>query len=538
MDKSIPPLSHNPATLRFLASRLGIACQGSDDELYSIVSNALSEAPIETTPVFVAPGGEPTPILDRAFVPVRGDTPSSACLFASARGLLGSMQDAVTNTSAASLCADNHAGNGSTKANEPISSERSESIQAEAPASFDKPRRVVSARVAGKDGEDGEDGEESAVIGVCEGIFEMVSQGYGFIRVDFRSNSPKDAYVPGNIMRAYDLRPGDKVLAEVKAGKPGKPNAACRVLTRNGYTAEQLAERPVFERLTPVFPNERFRFETGKRNELAMRCIDLVCPIGKGQRAMIVSPPKAGKTTLLKMLATSIGINHPETKVLILLVDERPEEVTDIRRSVKGEVYDSTFDEECEHHIAVSELVLERAKRLAEEGEDVVVLLDSLTRMTRASNVVCPTSGKTLSGGLDPVALYFPKRFFGAARNFEEKGSLTIIATALVDTGSRMDDMVYEEFKGTGNMEVHLDRRLSERRIFPAIDLFRSGTRKEELLLNQKELAGEMNLRRFLANGDPQEASTMLLTMLAAQPTNMDFLADLELRLARLRKNS
>ena len=252
---------------------------------------------------------------------------------------------------------------------------------------------------------------------------------------------------------------------------------------------------------------------------------------------MIVSPPKAGKTTLLKMVANSLTTNHPEVKLLVLLIDERPEEVTEMQRSIKGDVYYSTFDEECDNHIKVAEMVLARAKRLVEEGQDVVILLDSLTRMARANNVVVPSSGKTLSGGVDPVALYFPKRFFGAARNIENGGSLTVIATALVDTGSRMDDIVYEEFKGTGNMEVHLDRKLSEKRIFPAIDLARSGTRKEELLLTQKELEGEYNLRRLLASGDSQEAAEAIINLMSKTASNAEFLQGLELQIAKMRKD-
>jgi len=382
---------------------------------------------------------------------------------------------------------------------------------------------------------------EQSLLGseVREGLLEILPDGYGFIRVESFRNSPRDAYVQSMRIKRYNLRMGDRIKAYVKANAEGKPAAVVELISVNGH--ENWApdtKRPTFENFTPVYPDKRFRLEiAGKRNELATRCIDLIAPIGKGQRAMIVSPPKAGKTTLLKMVANSLTTNHPEVKLLVLLIDERPEEVTDMQRSIKGDVYFSTFDEECDNHIKVAEMVLARAKRLVEEGEDVVILLDSLTRMARANNVVVPSSGKTLSGGVDPVALYFPKRFFGAARNIENGGSLTVIATALVDTGSRMDDIVYEEFKGTGNMEVHLDRKLSEKRIFPAIDLARSGTRKEELLLTQKELEGEYNLRRLLASGDNQEAAEAIINLMSKTTSNAEFLQGLELQITKMRKD-
>lgn len=382
--------------------------------------------------------------------------------------------------------------------------------------------------------------EQSAGPGeIREGLLEILPDGYGFIRVEGFRNTPKDAYVAAVRIKRYNLRMGDNIRAYVRTTTEGKPPAVVDLISVNGH--ENWAPetpRPTFENFTPVYPDQRFRLEVaGKRNELATRCIDLIAPIGKGQRAMIVSPPKAGKTTLLKMVANSLTTNHPEVKLLVLLIDERPEEVTDMQRSIKGDVYYSTFDEECDNHIKVAEMVLARAKRLVEEGQDVVILLDSLTRMARANNVVVPSSGKTLSGGVDPVALYFPKRFFGAARNIENGGSLTVIATALVDTGSRMDDIVYEEFKGTGNMEVHLDRKLSEKRIFPAIDLARSGTRKEELLLTQKELEGEYNLRRLLASGDSQEAAEAIINLMSKTASNAEFLQGLELQIAKMRKD-
>ena len=374
---------------------------------------------------------------------------------------------------------------------------------------------------------------------IREGLLEILPDGYGFIRVERFRNTPRDAYLPAMRIKRYNLRMGDLLKAYVRPSVDGKPGAVASIIAINGHE-NWLPDnkRPAFENFTPVYPDQRFRLEVpSKRAELATRCIDLLAPIGKGQRAMIVSPPKAGKTTLLKMIANSLTTNHPEAKLLVVLIDERPEEVTDMQRSIQGDVYYSTFDEECDNHIKVAEMALARAKRLVEEGADVVILLDSLTRMARANNVVVPSSGKTLSGGVDPVALYFPKRFFGAARNIENGGSLTVIATALVDTGSRMDDIVYEEFKGTGNMEVHLDRRLSEKRIFPAIDLAKSGTRKEELLLTQKELEGEYNLRRLLASGDNQEAAEAIINMMSKTATNADFLQSVELYVAKLRKD-
>ncbi len=290
-----------------------------------------------------------------------------------------------------------------------------------------------------------------------------------------------------------------------------------------------MAERKPFEELVPIFPDERYTLENiGKKNNLAIRLIDLIAPIGKGQRAMIVSQPKAGKTTLLKSIANGISENYPESHLIVLLIDERPEEVTDMQRSIKGEVLYSTFDELPEHHTRVAEMVLERAMRLVEQGKDVVILMDSLTRLARAYNLTIPPTGRTLSGGMDPGALHKPKRFFGAARNIENGGSLTVIATALSETGSRMDDMVYEEFKGTGNMEIHLDRKLSERRIFPAIDIYKSGTRRDDLLLSAAELEGVRTIRRVLSGGNPAEVTEQFIGMLEKTATNEEFLQRLK----------
>ncbi|MBQ7712931.1 MAG: transcription termination factor Rho [Clostridia bacterium] len=373
---------------------------------------------------------------------------------------------------------------------------------------------------------------------IRSGILEVLQDGYGFLRANNYRNSSKDSYIAAQKIKRYGLRAGDLIKAICRTAAEGKPPAVEEVTEVNGKPADQAFNRPKFDELTPIFPTERLRLElAGRRNELALRAIDLIAPIGKGQRAMVVSPPKAGKTTLLKMIAHSITQNSPEVKLMVLLIDERPEEVTDMQRSISGEVVYSTFDEECDNHIKVADLVLNRAKRLVEMGEDVVILLDSLTRMARANNVIVPSSGKTLSGGVDPVSLYFPKRFFGAARNIENGGSLTVIATALVDTGSRMDDVVYEEFKGTGNMEIHLDRRLAEKRIFPAIDLNRSGTRREELLLTQKELEGAYLIRKLLSAGDNQEAAESIINLMQKTPNNEELIKQLNLQVLAMQKD-
>ena len=306
----------------------------------------------------------------------------------------------------------------------------------------------------------------------------------------------------------------------------------------NGLTPDQNAKRTPFDSLVPVYPNERFKLVAGDtKSDLALRIIDMLAPIGKGQRGMIVSQPKVGKTTLLKKIANAITANNPEVHLIMLLIDERPEEVTDMKRSVSGDVVYSTFDEAPENHTHVSEMVLERAQRLVEQGKDVVVLLDSITRLARAYNLVIPPTGRSLSGGLDPGALHKPKRFFGAARNIENGGSLTIIATALVDTGSRMDDIIFEEFKGTGNMELHLDRRLSDRRIFPAIDMYKSGTRREELLLTPAELEGEYQVRKMLGSTGNQETAEQLIGMMEKTSTNEDFFVRLKGWMAAFEKD-
>ncbi len=364
------------------------------------------------------------------------------------------------------------------------------------------------------------------------GILSIVNDGYGFLRQDSASAGSGDVYVSQSQIRRFGLRTGDFVTGQVRPPKDGERYfGLVRVETVNGVEPDRSRSRPHFERLTPVFPNERIDLETD-RKQLSARLIDLLAPIGRGQRGMIVSPPKAGKTTFLKDIATGITANSPEIHLMVALIGERPEEVTDMRRSIKGEVFSSTFDEPVEDHCRVAELVLERAKRLVEAGKDVVILLDSLTRLTRAYNLAVPTSGRTLSGGIDPVALYPPKKFFGAARNTEEGGSLSILAACLVETGSRMDDVIYEEFKGTGNMEIHLDRRLAERRIFPAIDIHKSGTRREELLLDETTLKQVWLLRRMVSmvSSDAMhstEAIEKVLERMYKSKDNTEFLANL-----------
>ncbi|MBQ8152015.1 MAG: transcription termination factor Rho [Firmicutes bacterium] len=359
----------------------------------------------------------------------------------------------------------------------------------------------------------------------AEGILELADDGFGFLRFNNFLTSDKDIYVAPAQIRRFNLKTGDKVKGICRHPNEGNRfGALLYVVSINGEEPGEAIKRPDFENLTPIFPNEKFVLEKGSR-DLSLRLIDLIAPIGKGQRGLIVAPPKAGKTVLLKKMANAIENNYPEVEMIVLLVDERPEEVTDMKRSLKGgEVIYSTFDEMPQHHVKVAEMVLARAQRLAEHGKDVVVLLDSITRLARAYNLVVPPSGKTLSGGFDPGALHKPKKFFGAARKIEEGGSITILATALVETGSRMDDLIYEEFKGTGNMELHLDRKMSEKRIFPAINLNKSGTRREDLLMNQDELEAIWHMRRALGNRDNQEASEAILDNLAHTRDNRTFI--------------
>lgn len=366
--------------------------------------------------------------------------------------------------------------------------------------------------------------EQMDNINAAEGILDVHSDGYGFLRSDNYLSGDKDIYISPSQIRRFKLMTGDKIYGITRPPKQGeKYKALLYVKSVNGLNPDTAPKRPDFDSLTPIYPRKRFNLETNS-HELSTRMIDLMAPIGKGQRGMIVSPPKAGKTTLLKKVANAISINHPEVEIIVLLIDERPEEVTDMQRSVKGDVVYSTFDELPKHHTKVAEIVLERAKRLVEHGKDVIILLDSITRLARAYNLTIPATGRTLSGGLDPGALHRPKRFFGAARNLEEGGSLTILATALVETGSRMDDVIFEEFKGTGNMEVHLDRKLSEKRIFPAIDINKSGTRREELLLNQQELETIWGIRKALGNAPTQSVTESITEELIQTEDNSTFI--------------
>jgi transcription termination factor Rho len=365
--------------------------------------------------------------------------------------------------------------------------------------------------------------EKSGLL-LAQGVLEILPDGWGFLRRNNFSPNAEDIYVSQTQIRRFALKTGDLVKGQVRPPKDSeKYFGLLRVEQVNGLEPDEARNRTNFDDLTPIYPNERIILET-LPTEIAGRFIDLVSPVGKGQRGTIVAPPKAGKTTLLKTIANAITVNHPDMVLLVLLIDERPEEVTDIRRSVKGEVISSTFDETPENHMRVAEMVLEQAKRLVESRKDVIVLMDSLTRYTRASNLTVTPSGRTLSGGLDPAALYRPKRFFGAARNIEEGGSLTVLATALVETGSRMDDHIFEEFKGTGNMELDLDRNLADRRIFPAIDIVKSGTRHDELLYDEESLKRLTQLRRLLAGLAVPEATELLIDRLKHTKSNAEFL--------------
>src|SRR5829696_2863807 len=369
--------------------------------------------------------------------------------------------------------------------------------------------------------------QEIDIIG--EGVVEVLSDGFGFLRSPDANYlpGPDDIYVSPSQIRRFGLRTGDTIEGHIRSPKEGERYfALLKVNTLNFEDPEKSKHKVNFDNLTPLFPDQRFRLELEDptRKDLSARVIDIVAPIGKGQRALIVAPPRTGKTVLMQNIAHSITANHPECYLIVLLIDERPEEVTDMQRSVKGEVVSSTFDEPATRHVQVAEMVIEKAKRLVEHKKDVVILLDSITRLARAYNTVQPPSGKVLSGGIDANALHRPKRFFGAARNIEEGGSLTIIATALVDTGSRMDDVIFEEFKGTGNCEIHLDRKLVDKRVFPAIDINKSGTRKEELLMPESELHRVWVLRKVLNPLSTVESMELLLDKLSKTKTNQDFL--------------
>ncbi|MCI8655365.1 MAG: transcription termination factor Rho [Clostridia bacterium] len=369
---------------------------------------------------------------------------------------------------------------------------------------------------------------------IVEGILEVLPDGYGFLRGDNYLTSPRDVYISPIQIRRFRLDTGDMVKGISRCKEGEKFPSLIFVGEVNGEHPEKALRRKRFDELTPIYAEERLKLET-KSNDYAMRIIDLMSPIGKGQRGMIVAPPKVGKTTLLKKIANSITENNPEVELIVLLIDERPEEVTDMRRSIKGQVIYSTFDELPEHHVKVAEMVLERAKRIIEQNKDVVILLDSITRLARAYNLSIPSSGRTLSGGLDPAALHKPKKFFGAARNIENGGSLTILATALIETGSRMDDVIFEEFKGTGNMEVHLDRKLSEKRIFPAIDINKSGTRREDLLLTQKEYETVFALRKALSSLPVADVTEQIITQMIQTKHNSEFLDKMDTFLKRFK---
>ena len=363
---------------------------------------------------------------------------------------------------------------------------------------------------------------------LMSGVLEIMADGYGFLRSNNYQSGENDVYVSSNQIRRFNLKTGDYIVGNARMQHEGERyQALLYVQTVNGDKVDVSIRRKPFEELTPIYPTERIRLERGK-NDYSMRLIDLVAPIGKGQRGIIVAPPKAGKTTLLKSIANSITANHPDIHLIVLLIDERPEEVTDMQRSINGDVIFSTFDEEPSNHTKVAEIVLERAKRLVEHKQDVVILLDSITRLARAYNLTVAPSGRTLSGGLDPGALYKPKRFFGAARNIEEGGSLTILATALIETGSRMDDVIFEEFKGTGNMEVHLDRKLQEKRIFPAIDIAKSGTRREELLLSREEQLAVWRIRKAFGGQNPADVTENIIHWLIRTDSNRDFINSIE----------
>ena len=364
-------------------------------------------------------------------------------------------------------------------------------------------------------------GTESQTV---TGILETHTDGYGFLRTHNYLTSDDDVYISPSQIRRFHMKTGDKISGITRPPKQGeKFNALLYVKEVNDMNPESARNRKDFDSLIPVYPDERIKLETAHK-DIAMRIIDLIAPIGRGQRGMIVAPPKAGKTTILKNMANSIAENYPEIEIIMLLIDERPEEVTDMKRNVKGDVVYSTFDELPKNHIKVAEMVLDRAKRLVEHGKDVVILLDSITRLARAYNLTITPTGRTLSGGLDPGALYGPKRFFGAARNIENGGSLTILASALIETGSRMDDLIFEEFKGTGNMEIHLDRKLSEKRVFPAIDINKSGTRREELLLNNEEMQTIWQLRKAMSNFSAADVTERIIDGLIRTKTNDEFI--------------
>lgn len=400
---------------------------------------------------------------------------------------------------------------------------KSSNEENDAPKEFTKPKKSEETDNGQRYNLTSEDDE------YVEGILELLPDGYGFLRGDNYLSTPKDVYVSPVQIKRFRLDTGDKIKGIKRTPKEAdKFPALIYVGEVNGEHPEKAMKRKRFDELTPIYPNKKLKLETVSE-EYTMRIMDLLSPIGKGQRGMIVAPPKVGKTTILKKIANSITTNNPEVDLIVLLIDERPEEVTDMKRSIKGDVIYSTFDEQPEHHVKVAEMVLERAKRLTEQKHDVVILLDSITRLARAYNLVVPSSGKTLSGGFDPSALHKPKRFFGAARNTEDAGSLTILGTALIDTGSRMDEVIFEEFKGTGNMEVNLSKNLSEKRIFPAIDINKSGTRREELLLTPAELSVAYTIRKALSSMNTVDMTEKVIELITSTKNNLEFLEKVQL---------
>jgi transcription termination factor Rho len=414
---------------------------------------------------------------------------------------------------------------------EPETKKRQDQEREQQPAREQKPVRDGQQDGSGSDEKNGSSELDSGMS--AHGILEVMPDGYGFIRCENYLPGDNDVYVAPSQIRRFGLKTGDILTGNTRVKTSSeKFSALLFVKSINGYTPEESQKRMNFEDMTPIFPNEKIKLETSSTT-VAMRLMDLICPVGKGQRGMIVSPPKAGKTTLVKEVAKAVKITSPDTHLIILLIDERPEEVTDIKEAIEGpnvEVIYSTFDELPEHHKRVAEMVIERAKRLVEHKKDVMILLDSITRLTRAYNLTVPPSGRTLSGGLDPAALHMPKRFFGAARNMREGGSLTILATALVETGSKMDDVVYEEFKGTGNMEMVLDRKLSERRVFPAIDIVKSGTRREDLLLTPEELEAVGIIRKAVNGLKPEEAADRVIELVSKTHSNREVVNEIRRR--------
>ena len=396
--------------------------------------------------------------------------------------------------------------------------------------------RILEAYTARKAGEkSAKPKQRPSDVFEVKGFLEVHEDGFGFIRFDNYESSTKDVYVANSQIRRFNLKTGDEICGDARPLREGEDNKYCPLLyihKINGEPPETAARRKPFDTLTPIYPDKRISLET-EPNAYAMRLIDLVAPIGYGQRGLIVAPPKAGKTTLLKGIAQSIEKNSPTATLIVLLIDERPEEVTDIKRSINSEVIYSTFDETPEHHVKIAELVYERAQRLVEHKKDVIILLDSITRLTRAYNLTVPPTGRTLSGGIDPGALHKPKKFFGAARNIEEGGSLTILATALIETGSRMDDVIFEEFKGTGNMELRLDRQLQEKRVFPAIDITKSGTRREEALLSGEELCAVWSIRKAMSRASVLEVTEDILNKLTRTKTNKDFVENINSTLGK-----